>query len=399
MLVVGAGHAGLAATHGVLARLRGASVVLFEPRTTHLLKPKIVEVLAGEANVEIPLAPLIDSKRIEHVRARVTGIATGAAEVEADGRRYTGDYLVIAAGARTRQPPGIPEKPKRRRMTGAFRPGHFRLDAVEDVLALRDHLQTCVELASEKVSAARRRALLSVLVVGGGYTGVESAAEVAIQMRRLAQEASISPAIVHVTLCEMRERLFAGGVPDEETSIRVDEGLARLAVDVRLGQGVVFEDGVPVIGRKVSDAATVIVATGIEGSLPVPERYHARSRRWSVDGTLRAIGTQTLFAAGDAALVAEEPRAGEAVAASAQHAVQAGAHVGHAIAQDVAGKRLSTFVPTTVGEFVTLGHGETVGWVSVLGRRVHLSGVAASTARAAAFGRYLARLRLGAMLS
>lgn len=401
VLVVGGGHAGLAAAHGVLARLENASVVLFEPRERHLLKPRLAEAIDDDVDVELALEPLVALPRLKRVRALAESVDPGAVTVDADGETWEGDYLVIACGARTRRA-GIGKKargatkkksPSGRPAKKKASPATFVLDSMEDAARLREHLEERVERAAGKVSPATRRSLLSVLVVGGGYTGVEAAPSIAVLMRRLALTAGISPALVHVTLAEARERLFAG-VPDEELAKRVDEALARKAVDVRTGETVRFERGVPILGRHASDASTVLLATGIEGTIPLAEGARGRSQRWEVDETLRVIGHPGAFAIGDAALVMSGKTP---VAPSAQHAVQEGAHAAAMIEALVTGRSLRAFVPSTIGEFLTLGEGEVIGWVQFAGRRLHLSGLPAAAARTAAFGRYLAQLKVGAL--
>lgn len=386
ILVVGAGHAGLAAVHSVLAKIPTARVVLFEPSNTHLLKPRLHEALVDDLPIEIPLAPLLTSPRVRHVRASVTAIDAPRASVEAAGKRHDGDFLVIAAGAKTR----APFKPRARAKKGS--PALFRLDTMTDVTALREHLERCVRRAAGKVSPAMRRSLLSVLVVGGGYTGVETSAEMALLLRRRTIDAGISPALVHVTICETRERLFAG-VPDDELAQRVHEELSRKAVDVRTGEEVRFEGGVPIVGRRATTAATVLLATGIEGIIPAKAPFAARAARWKVDESLRVPGTEGILAVGDIAVI---PAAGGFVAPNAQHAVQEGRHAAATIAALVKGKPAEAFVSSTLGEFLTLGDGDVVGWVQIAGRRLHLSGLAAATARAGAFARYLAGIKLGA---
>lgn len=403
ILIVGGGYAGLAAAHGVLTRMRDARVTLFEPRETHLLKPRLAEVIDDEADVELPFEPFVDLPRLQRVRAAVDAVDPGETSVDAEGKAWEGDFLVIACGARTKRPPGwrngkgkgATAKSKGRTATSAKpkKPATFVLDSFADAVKLREHLEDRVERAAGKVTPAARRALLSVLVVGGGYTGVEAAPSIAVLLRRLALRAGISPALVHVTLAEARERLFAG-VPDEELAKRVDEALSRKAVDVRTGEAVRFEAGVPIVGRRASDATTVLLATGIEGAIAMPAGAPGRAQRWQVDETLRVAGGSAAFAVGDAALA----KAGRApVAPSAQHAVQQGAHAATVIEALVKGGSPRAFVPKTLGEFLTLGEGEVIGWVQVAGRRLHLSGFPAATARTAAFARYLAQLRIGAL--
>lgn len=396
ILVVGGGHAGLAAAHAVLARMRDARVTLFEPREKHLLKPRLAEAIDDEAEVELPYEPFVDLPRLRRVRTEVNAVDPAAVEVEADGKTWEGDFVVIACGARTKRPPGYGAEKKAKRKTGAARskrPATFVLDSHADAVRLRAHLEERVRRAAGKVTPATRRALLSVLVIGGGYTGVEAAPSIAVLLRRLALRAGISPALVHVTLAEARERLFAG-VPDEELAKRVDEALARKAVDVRTGETVRFEGGMPVVGRRATHATTVLLATGIEGAIATSAGIRGRAQRWEVDETLRVAGRPAAFAVGDAAIV----KAGKAaVAPSAQHAVQEGVHAATVIEALVKGSRPRAFVPKTLGEFLTLGEGEVIGWVQLAGRRLHLSGLPAATARTAAFARYLAQLRLGAL--
>ncbi len=396
VLVVGAGHAGLAAVHGVLRRLPGARVVLIEPRSTHLLKPRLHEALAGSPSLELPLASLVVSPRVERIVAPADAVDPEAVEVEAAGRRHRGDFVVIASGARTKRP---------RNAKGR---GWHTLDSLDDVRRLRIDLESRVERAASERRPSARRDRLSALVVGGGYTGVEASAEIALLLRRLAIRRGLSASEVHVTLCEQRERLFAG-VPDEELARRVDEELARKGIDVRTGEAVAFDAKGASVGGHRSRARTVLLATGIEGVVPrmaapsggagsggAPNPL-ARSGRWLVDATLRVEGAPNAFAAGDAAVV-QASEGAPPIAASAQHAIQEGTHVAQAIAARVAGRPLPDFRASTLGEFLTLGDGDVVGWIQVAGRRVHLSGLPAAAARAAAYARYLAQLRLGALV-
>ncbi|HVO31165.1 MAG TPA: FAD-dependent oxidoreductase, partial [bacterium] len=371
------------------SRLPRARVVLFEPGSTHLLKPRLHEALVDDLPLEIPLASLLP-RGVQHVRAAVETVEAPSASIVAGGKRHEGDFLIVASGARTRSP--IRRAAKSRNAKKGV-PAVFRLDSMADVRALKAHVVSCVRHAAGKVSAARRRELLSVLVVGGGYTGVETSAELALLLRREAFEAGISPALVHVTICEAGARLFAG-VPDDELAQRVHEELAKKAVDVRVTEEVRFDGGVPMVGRHRFAAATVLLATGIEGVIAPRAPFLARWARWKVDETLRVAGTAGVLAAGDAAVV---PAPGDAppVAPSAQHAVQEGRHAAATIAALVRGRTPEPFRAKTLGEFLTLGDGDVVGWLQLAGRRIHLSGIPAASARAAAFGRYLAALKLG----
>src|SRR5439155_10765632 len=140
-------------------------------------------------------------------------------------------------------------------------------------------------------------------------------------------------------------------------------------VEVRLGETVAVERGRPRLGGWTP--GTVILATGLEG---------ARGRdRVEVDATFRPAGWKRTLVVGDAARV-------PGAVASAQHAVQEGRHAARVIEAFWKGGTPPPFRPSTLGELVTVGGGDAIGWLQIAGRRLALSGLPAATARAAAFG-------------
>src|SRR5262249_36950200 len=136
-----------------------------------------------------------------------------------DGRRIlTYDRLVLATGSRLFRPaiPGLAEH-------------GFSVDQLEDAIALDRHLHS---LATRPVSDARN----TVVVVGGGFTGIEVAAEMPARLRKiLGQDAN-----VRIVIVERNAKI----APDMtvEPRVVVEKALRDFGIETRLGVGVAALD-------------------------------------------------------------------------------------------------------------------------------------------------------------
>ncbi len=310
VLVVGGGYAGL---HAVRAIERfGVRASVIDRTGDHDFVTRLASVAGGTAPTDDAGQPL--HRFVAEVEVgSVVSVTDGAVRL-ADGRRVTADAVVVTAGAVPSRPPidGIEHAVPLR--TGA------------DALALRDRID----------------AASSVVIVGGGASGVQLAGAVAH-----------AHPDVDVHLVEATPRLLAGfpaGLGDGAARILEDRG-----VQVHLGRGVdritargVVLDGDVIRGLVVwaggftADAARLGVPTADDG-------------RILVDRELRVAGMQRTFAAGD--IAAHVDRDGAPLPMSAQVAVRAGTLAGSNAARIVLGE------PAEPADLQQLG------WVLDLGGR------------------------------
>lgn len=322
VLVVGAGYAGIRAA--VAARRDGARVTLADRTGNHEFSTRLAAVAGGRAPSGDGWAPVEDLVDCTVERTTVTSVDTAGPSLRLeDGRRLSGDAVVLATGADTAWPdvPGIDTHV-------------MGLRTVADALTIRREL----------VEADR------LVIVGGGPTGVQLASEAARRHRHL-----------DVTIIEAMRELLPE-LPDRVGS-RAEQILRRRGVDVRRRSTVtrVDEHGVVLdTGSRVD--GTVVWATGFaaDGSslLPGADTVDGRLR---VDGSLRLPGSVAVFAAGDVA--AHVDVFGQPMPMSAQTAVRGGAVAGRNAVRIARGLPPSPALLFDIGRVVTMGRHVGVGRV------------------------------------
>ena len=290
ILIVGGGFAGMNAAVGAVDTLGSAqdriAVELVSPSPFWVIKPRLYE--SNLAGVRVPLAGVLGPLGVVHHQAHVTAIDTAERRVVLDhGTELRYCQLVLAAGSRLALPEG-----------GAV----HCVDSYEQALELRRALEALLERES------RPRAV----VVGGGFTGIEVATE-------LARDAD-------VTVVASPE-LAPGYGPRGRAQIT--RALASLSVEVRSGAPAreVTDGAVSLTDGEVISADVVVWATGPIASELTEQVSGERDSagRLLVDERLRT-GAPGVWAAGDTACAMVD--AANSSVMSCQHAGPTGRRAG-----------------------------------------------------------------------
>ena len=362
ILVVGAGFAGMYAALSA-ARLRdqrGVSpdtldIAVAAPEPRLVIRPRLYE-RAPETMVA-PLSDLFDAVGVRYERGRVDGIDTGsmsAAIGGPDGKRRSLSYdrLVLAAGGQLVKPD----------IAGLAQHG-FSVDQLGDAIALDHHLNA---LASQPPTAARD----TVVVAGGGFTGIEVATEMPERLRAI-----LGPkANVRVIIVEPSDAIAPAMGPNPRPLIQ--KAVREVGVEVRLGVRVASlnEGSVTLSDQQSIETATVIWAAGMRAN-PLTGQLQAERDRFGrlvVDRNLRVPELPTIFAAGDTARATTDDL-GNLTLMSCQHANRLGASAGFNVAADLLGLPLEPYQQKNYVTCLDLGGTEalvTRGW----DRRVEMSG-------------------------
>jgi NADH dehydrogenase len=331
IVIIGAGFAGLAC-----AKALGnapARVTVIDRTNYHLFVPLLYQVATAAlspADIARPIRRILGRyKNIDVLLGNVTGIETAVRMVKTDaGAVGPYDKLVIATGS----------------VYSYF--GHPEWIAVakgprslQDARAIRTQLLTAFEHADSTADPEERDRLMTVIVVGGGPTGVEMAGSVAELARHaLARDfRHIDPRRARILLIEAGPRLLASF--PQSLADYAEKELTKLGVTVMLGQPVehLTAEGATVGGRMIT-AATMIWGAGIQAApgatmLGVPLD---RAGRVAVDPDLSVPGLPGVYVLGDSAQALDER--GQPFPALAQVAAQEGAYVGRALAAQARGK-------------------------------------------------------------
>lgn len=326
ILIIGAGFAGLWSALAATRRLRlegspqgAVEIAVVAPEPVLTMRPRLYE--ADPGSMAAPLQQLFDDTGVRYIQGKVEAIRSGADEVEivdAHGERFVLAYdrLVLAAGSNLVRPdiPGLREFA-------------FNADQRGDAVALDEHLH---RLAAAPPSPARN----TVVVAGGGFTGIEMAAELPARLRAiLGQDADIQVIVV--------ERAEVIG-PDLGPGPRavIEQALAALDVTCRLGAAVaqIDADGLTTTSGERIAAGTVIWTAGVRANALTEQIPAARdgAGRLRVDNDLRVAASPKVFATGDAAVAATDD-AGNYTLMSCQHAMFLGRSAGDNAAADLLG--------------------------------------------------------------
>jgi NADH dehydrogenase len=349
VVVVGAGFAGVSAT-AELAK-EGFRVTLIDRHPYNTFQPLLYQVATGGLNAgDVTYSLRYFAARHDGVRFRrasVVGIDHDAQEVLCDdGVRVAFDYLVIGNGITTNHF-GIP---------GA---AEFTMSMYTraEALKVRDTIFGSLEIIAG--TSDPNTGGFTVVVVGGGATGVEMAG----QMAELKTETipstypELNPARVHVVLVEMGEHLLAPF--DDSLRKYALKELIKRGVDVRLKTAIseVHADRVDFKDGTSMPVDLVIWAAGVSGNpairdwgLPI-----GRAGRIEVNGDTRVVGYENIFAIGDSSIIVDNP-----LPQLAQPAIQEGKWAAKQISRLYRGLETETFSYFDKGTMATIGRGDAV---------------------------------------
>jgi len=361
-LVIGGGFAGVWAAAGAVRARHDAGVdeqalrvTLVAAADDLVIRPRLYEQDPGA--MRVALARVLGPIGVRRIPATVTGIDTAARRVAALGRdgaaqELSYDRLVLASGSRVVTPA----------IGGAVH--LFDVDTLPAAAALDAHIG---RLPARSGGAER----FTAVVVGGGFSGIEVAAELPGRLRAVAGGAD-----VRVVLVERADAVGPELGPGPRPEILA--ALDHAGVEVRLGVSLQSLDGEQALlsDGTVIPTRTVVWTAGMRASALTRQIPGERDElgRLRVEEHLRVIGVDGVYAAGDtAAAVAEN---GHVVMQSCQHAVPQGKHAGANVGADLLGRPLVPFAPNPYVTCLDLGpYGAvlTVGW----DRQVSLTGAEA----------------------
>ncbi|HEV8309026.1 MAG TPA: NAD(P)/FAD-dependent oxidoreductase [Methylomirabilota bacterium] len=347
VVIVGGGFGGLYAAFALDGR--PVRVTLVDRRNHHLFQPLLYQVATAG------LSPGDIAQPIRHILRRIPNVAVVLAEatavdltrrrlVLADGE-LAYDALILATGA-SHAYFGHDE----------WRPLAPGLKTIEDALEIRRRVLLAFEAAEREPDEARRRALLTFVIVGGGPTGVELAGALAeIARDALAHEyRAIDPAQARIVLIEAGPRLLSafaeplGAAAARVLGARGVEVLTRTAV-TRIAPGLV-EAGPLLIRAETVLWAAGVTASPLARSLGVPLD---RAGRVLVEPDLTIPGHPEVFVIGD--LAAFRQPDGQALPGLAPVAIQMGRHAAQNILRATRGEARQPFRYRDRGMLATIG--------------------------------------------
>lgn len=315
ILIVGAGFAGMWAALSA-ARLadkhqQPIDITVIAPQPELRVRPRFYE--NDVQTLVAPLQPLFDATGVNFLRGTVTQLLPQSKEVswtDETGQKHLHSYdrLILASGSQVN-----------RSMVAGAAQHAFDLDQLESAAVLEQHLK---DLAHQPESEARN----TVVVCGGGFTGIEMALELPGRLRGILG----TDAKTRVVVVERGPQ--PGARWSQQLRDVIAEASAELGVEWRVNaevesvdaSGVTLKDGQTIASQTVIWTVGV-QANGLTAQIDAPRD---RQGRLHVNPHLQVVGHEDIYATGDVAYAATDDKGNHALM-TCQHAILLGKFAGN----------------------------------------------------------------------
>ena len=336
-------------------------VVLIDKNNYHQFPPLIYQVASGglePSSISFPFRRLFQGKKDFFFRmAKVESVNTDKKTINTTVGEIDYDYLVMAFGAKTNffgnkdiEATTLPMK------------------SVSEAMRLRNTILRNLELALTEEDPARKQALMNIVVVGGGASGVEIAGAVAEMKKNIIARdyPDLDSSQMHIYLVNAVDRLLSA--MDPVSSKRAERDLKELHVHIRQPQfATEYKDGIlkTSAGLEIPTQTVIwvsgICANTVEG-FPAESIGHAG--RFLTDRFCRVKGVKDVYAIGDVSLVEGDEEYTLGHPQLAQVAMQQAKTVAKNFKAMSKGKELKPFKYKNLGVMATIGRNHAVAEIS-----------------------------------
>ncbi len=370
LVIIGAGFGGLRLARK-LNNKQGFDITIIDKFNYHQFQPLFYQVATAgldASNISFPLRKVFhNSKNVRFRMAEVEYIQTENKIVKTNIGDFDYDALVIATGAGTNF-----------FGNAGMEANAFPMKSTTEALQLRHRLLHNFEDAVNVKEPLARQRLMTVVVVGGGPTGVELSGAIADMKKYVLPKdyPELDFSTMKIYLLEGTGKTL--GTMSEKSSKDSQHYLERLGVTVLTGSLLKEYDGKTALMQdgKTIETSLVIWAAGVKGNVPagVNKELIARGNRIKTDRQCRVAGYENIFAIGDVAYMEEPawPNGHPQVAPVAIQEADMLAHNLRFLEMKSGGKQIEEFVYNDKGAMATVGRNLAV--VDVPKPKLHFRG-------------------------
>lgn len=350
VVVVGGGFAGLNFAKQLMSN-KDFAVTLVDTNNYHFFPPLLYQVASAFielSNISYPFRRLFQEK--ENMRFHMGSLVRVNKDnntIDTTTGTLAYDYLVLALGTETNYF-GI-ENVKQQALP---------MKTIEDAVNLRNHLLLTMEKAVMTSDPAEKEKLLTIVIAGGGPTGVEIAG-------MLAEMGHHIGAKEYPEFTGIRSRIYlidAGpvllGPMSKVAQAEATKVLGKLGVQIMTGVAVKdYADGKVILanGTAIPTKSLIWTSGVIAREVPgLPEGSTGRGRRILVDAFNKVKGTTNIFAIGDICFQDTDPQYSNGHPQLAQVAIQQGKLLAHNLQQFIAKQPIRPFIYVNKGSMAII---------------------------------------------
>ncbi len=369
IVVVGAGYAGVAATKFMAKKFKkdpDVAITLIDRHSYHTMMTELHEVAGGRVEpeaIQYDLQRLFARKKnVQLVTDTVTAIDKEKKVVKTKLGNYPFDYVVLGMGGEPNDfgTPGVKEN-------------GFTLWSFENAVKIREHIEKTVAKAAIEPDATVRKAMLTFVVCGSGFTGIEMIGELIDWKDRLAKEYKLDPSEFNLKVVEAMPTIL--NMLDRNDAAKAERYLKKKNVDLVLNAPIVevAKDHIKLKDGSVIPTHTLIWTAGVKATSDAADfgLEAARGNRLIANEYMEAKGYEdkNIYVIGDLVYYEEFPNT------PTPQIVQAAEQTGHTAAANIVasvkGSEKHKFKGNYQGFMVSIGS----KWgVANLFDKIHLSG-------------------------
>jgi NADH dehydrogenase len=370
IVIIGGGFAGINLAEQV-AKNKNYQVILLDKNNYNYFPPLLYQVATSfldPSDISYPFRKMFRNKRISYRMAEVVKIDPASQTVHLTYEELKYDYLVFASGARINffgmenvQKNAIPMK------------------TIDDALRMRNALLQTMEQAAMTKDMAERRKLLTIVVAGGGPTGVEIAGMLAEMKKNifLKDYPELKGTLGGIYIVDGGKNLL--GPMSDKTHQEAYNVLSDLGVKIKLNTYVKDYDKnkVTLSTGETIEAKTLIWAAGITANTfeGIPESSLGIGRRMITDEFNKVTGFDNIYAIGDASVQITDERYPKGHPQLAQVAIQQGRNLAKNFIALQKSKPLTAFNYFDKGDMAIIGRNKAV--VDLFKNKLHIGGIMA----------------------
>lgn len=356
ILIVGGGFAGISLA-GKLANTKGFRITLIDKNNYNFFPPLIYQVATAflePANISYPFRKIFHNK--QNIRFRLgelTEIIPEKKTVVLSNGKLQYDYLVLATGTESNYF-GMEN----------IRKNALPMKTIDDAIELRNNLLLKIEEATIATDLEEKRKLSTLVIAGGGPTGVEVAGMLAeMRMNILEKDyPELKNRNVRIYLVDGAPVLLTPMEPKSQQYTY--DALIKMGVEVKLNTQVkdYQNDVVTFSNGETIETKTLIWTAGVTSKVfdGIPEESYGRGRRLIVDEYNRVQGMQDVFAIGDTCLLTGDEKFPNGHPQLAQPAVQQGRNLAGNLKALSKGKPIKPFSYHDKGSMAIIGRSKAV---------------------------------------
>lgn len=350
IVILGAGYAGIHAAKKLSKKYKKnneVEITLIDKNPYHTLMTELHEVAGGrvpEESVKIELYRIFNKTKVNVVVDYIENVDSENNIVKTAQGEYEYDYLMIGMGS---EPaffgvPGVKEN-------------GFTLWSLEDALKIKAHIKDRVKEASFERDANKRKRMLTFVVAGSGFTGIEMAGELLEWKTTLAREYRVDESEIRLLVVEAMSTIL--NMLDRKQADKAEKYMVKHGVEVLKDSPIVdvSKTDIKLKDGTVIPTETLIWTCGIQANQDLNELEvkKARAGRYSTNKYMQADEKENIYVVGDLAYVEVEEGKGNPQIVEA--AEQTGTTAAKNIIASIENKEKVEFKPNYHGFMVSIG--------------------------------------------